>query len=203
MLLVLLPLHSAGVLVTVPHVQATLGVFSTDPGPQWIVTTGHRLVGWTFRTCPPRSSWLCPCLPRRAHLGRPESQGLLRGRPVTFAFLSSSQVPRVPSLTYLFREDVFGAGSRAGTVGGDQGCRPQVGQHGHSSVEDATTAMELYRLVEAQWERRQAGSLPPRPEDRDPDSSTDVEQYMEDQYWPEDLAQGTCGATGEPQDRRE
>ncbi|XP_044086021.1 apoptosis-enhancing nuclease [Neovison vison] len=79
----------------------------------------------------------------------------------------------------------------------------QVGQHGHSSVEDATTAMELYRLVEAQWERRQAGSLPPRPEDRDPDSSTDVEQYMEDQYWPEDLAQGTCGATGEPRDRRE
>ncbi|XP_004763834.2 apoptosis-enhancing nuclease isoform X1 [Mustela putorius furo] len=79
----------------------------------------------------------------------------------------------------------------------------QVGQHGHSSVEDATTAMELYRLVEAQWEQRQAGSLPPRPEDRDPDSSTDVEQYMEDQYWPEDLAQGTCGGTGEPQDRRE
>ncbi|XP_032692669.1 apoptosis-enhancing nuclease [Lontra canadensis] len=79
----------------------------------------------------------------------------------------------------------------------------QVGQHGHSSVEDATTAMELYRLVEVQWERRQACSLPPHPEDRDPDSSADVEQYMEDQYWPEDLAQGTRGGAGEPQDRRE
>ncbi|XP_038517230.1 apoptosis-enhancing nuclease isoform X1 [Canis lupus familiaris] len=78
----------------------------------------------------------------------------------------------------------------------------QAGQHGHSSVEDATTAMELYRLVEVQWEQQQASSLPPRPEDREPDSSTDMEQYMEDQYWPEDLAQGTRGET-EAQDRRE
>ncbi|XP_035969310.1 apoptosis-enhancing nuclease [Halichoerus grypus] len=79
----------------------------------------------------------------------------------------------------------------------------QAGQHGHSSVEDAVTAMELYRLVEVQWEQREAVSLPPRPEDREPDSSTDMEQYMEDQYWPEDLAQGARGGTGEAGDRRE
>uniref|UniRef100_A0A8C0ABS5 Apoptosis enhancing nuclease n=1 Tax=Bos mutus grunniens TaxID=30521 RepID=A0A8C0ABS5_BOSMU len=35
----------------------------------------------------------------------------------------------------------------------------QVGQHGHSSVEDAMTAMELYRLVEVQWEQQVASSF--------------------------------------------
>ncbi|XP_037688935.1 apoptosis-enhancing nuclease [Choloepus didactylus] len=72
----------------------------------------------------------------------------------------------------------------------------QVGQHGHSSVEDAMTAMELYRLVEVPWEQQKASSSRKPPEDRDPDSSTDMEQYMEDQYWPEDLAQGSRGGPG-------
>lgn len=81
------------------------------------------------------------------------------------------------------------------------GSRPQVGQHGHSSVEDAVTAMELYQLVQVQWEQQEASRLCTHPEDREPDSSTDTEQYMEDQYWPEDLA--TSGGSGEAQDRRE
>ncbi|XP_006178617.2 LOW QUALITY PROTEIN: apoptosis-enhancing nuclease [Camelus ferus] len=79
----------------------------------------------------------------------------------------------------------------------------QVGQHGHSSVEDAMTAMELYRLVEVRWEEQEASSLQTHAEDRDPDSSTDMEQYMEDQYWPEDLAQGTSRGMGEAQGKRE
>ncbi|XP_057350743.1 apoptosis-enhancing nuclease isoform X1 [Manis pentadactyla] len=79
----------------------------------------------------------------------------------------------------------------------------QVGHHGHSSVEDAMTAMELYRLVEVQWEQ-QASSLQTHPEDREPDSSTDMDQYMEDQYWPEDLAPSTSGGTaGKAQGRKE
>ncbi|KAB0398355.1 hypothetical protein E2I00_019109, partial [Balaenoptera physalus] len=78
-----------------------------------------------------------------------------------------------------------------------------VGQHGHSSVEDAVTAMELYRLVEVQWEQQEASSLQPHPEDREPDSSTDMEQYMEDQYWPEDPAQGASRGTGEAPGRTE
>uniref|UniRef100_A0A2K5TTJ1 Apoptosis enhancing nuclease n=3 Tax=Macaca TaxID=9539 RepID=A0A2K5TTJ1_MACFA len=78
----------------------------------------------------------------------------------------------------------------------------QVGPHGHSSVEDAMTAMELYRLVEVQWEQQEARSLWTCPEDREPDSSTDMEQYMEDQYWPEDLAHGSRGGAREAQDRR-
>nr|XP_012644323.1 apoptosis-enhancing nuclease [Microcebus murinus]XP_012644324.1 apoptosis-enhancing nuclease [Microcebus murinus] len=79
----------------------------------------------------------------------------------------------------------------------------QVGKHGHSSVEDATTAMELYRLVEVQWEQQEASSPWAHPEDREPDSSTDMEQYMEDQYWPEDLAQGSSGGRRQTQDGRE
>ncbi|XP_012588108.1 PREDICTED: apoptosis-enhancing nuclease [Condylura cristata] len=71
----------------------------------------------------------------------------------------------------------------------------QVGHHGHSSVEDAATAMELYRLVEARWEQ-QASSLCACPDAREPDSSLDLEQYMEDRYWPEDLAQTPGGGRG-------
>ncbi|MBW03254.1 Apoptosis-enhancing nuclease, partial [Eschrichtius robustus] len=73
----------------------------------------------------------------------------------------------------------------------------QVGQHGHSSVEDAVTAMELYQLVEVQWEQQEASSLQPHPEDREPDSGTDTEQYMGDP------AQGASRGTGEAPGRTE
>lgn len=76
-----------------------------------------------------------------------------------------------------------------------------MGQLGHSSVEDAATAMELYRLAEVPWEQ-EAGRLWPRPEDREPDSSVDVEQFMQDQYWPEDLGPGPSGGQAQGQDRR-
>ncbi|CAH7338407.1 apoptosis-enhancing nuclease [Phodopus roborovskii] len=79
----------------------------------------------------------------------------------------------------------------------------QVGHQGHSSVEDATTAMELYKLVEVQWEQQEANTAPALPEDRGSDSSTDVEQYMEDQYWPDELAQSTSAEMREAQEGRE
>ncbi|NWS55696.1 AEN nuclease, partial [Chunga burmeisteri] len=63
----------------------------------------------------------------------------------------------------------------------------QVGCKGHSSVEDAQTAMELYRLVEVQWEMELARSLPPRPPSPVTDPTTDSNQYMDDRYWPTDL----------------
>ncbi|NXK91228.1 AEN nuclease, partial [Formicarius rufipectus] len=63
----------------------------------------------------------------------------------------------------------------------------QVGRKGHSSVEDAQTAMELYRLVEVQWEKELAHSLPPRPPSPITDPTADSSQYMDDQYWPTDL----------------
>ncbi|NXL95721.1 AEN nuclease, partial [Alectura lathami] len=66
----------------------------------------------------------------------------------------------------------------------------QVGCRGHSSVEDARTAMELYRLVEVPWEMELACTQPPRPPSP-ADPSTDSHQYMDDQYWPQDLMAGT------------
>ncbi|NXI34394.1 AEN nuclease, partial [Galbula dea] len=63
----------------------------------------------------------------------------------------------------------------------------QVGCRGHSSVEDAQTAMELYRLVEVQWEAELAHSMPPRPPSPITDPTADSSQYMDDQYWPTDL----------------
>ncbi|XP_010075047.1 PREDICTED: apoptosis-enhancing nuclease-like, partial [Pterocles gutturalis] len=63
----------------------------------------------------------------------------------------------------------------------------QVGCRGHSSVEDARTAMELYRLVEVQWETELARSLPPRAPSPIADPTTDSNQYMDDRYWPTDL----------------
>ncbi|XP_057221806.1 apoptosis-enhancing nuclease isoform X1 [Malurus melanocephalus] len=63
----------------------------------------------------------------------------------------------------------------------------QVGCKGHSSVEDAQTAMELYRLVEVQWEKKLAHSLPPRPPSPVTDPSADSSHYLDDQYWPTDL----------------
>ncbi|NWR58229.1 AEN nuclease, partial [Bucorvus abyssinicus] len=63
----------------------------------------------------------------------------------------------------------------------------QVGCKGHSSVEDAQTAMELYRLVEVQWETELARSLPSRPPSPITDPTADSHQYMDDQYWPTDL----------------
>uniref|UniRef100_G1N9A5 Interferon stimulated exonuclease 20 n=1 Tax=Meleagris gallopavo TaxID=9103 RepID=G1N9A5_MELGA len=62
----------------------------------------------------------------------------------------------------------------------------QVGCKGHSSVEDARTAMELYRLVEVPWEAELARSQPPRPPSPT-DPIADSHQYMDDQYWPQDL----------------
>ncbi|XP_068131281.1 apoptosis-enhancing nuclease-like [Hyperolius riggenbachi] len=61
----------------------------------------------------------------------------------------------------------------------------QVGKKGHSSVEDAQTCMELYKLVEDHIEqdihsRSQLSSL-------EEDSSPDNSHYMDDQYWPSDL----------------
>ncbi|NWX22258.1 AEN nuclease, partial [Aegotheles bennettii] len=60
----------------------------------------------------------------------------------------------------------------------------QVSRKGHSSVEDAQTAMELYRLVEVQWEAELAHGRPPSPIT---DPTADSSQYMDDRYWPTDL----------------
>ncbi|XP_053318371.1 apoptosis-enhancing nuclease-like [Spea bombifrons] len=63
--------------------------------------------------------------------------------------------------------------------------RIQIGKKGHSSAEDAQTCMELYKLVEDQWEQdlrfhsEQSTSTSP--------AGSSVSSFMDDQYWPPDL----------------
>lgn len=60
----------------------------------------------------------------------------------------------------------------------------QVGKEGHCSVEDARAALDLYKLVEEQWEQKVTGM------DRttsQPDSHVSLSHYMLDQYWPEHM----------------
>lgn len=58
----------------------------------------------------------------------------------------------------------------------------QVGKTGHCSVEDARATLDLYKLVEAEWERElRDDDTPPRP------SFADSDHYMQDEYWPDDV----------------
>ncbi|NP_001088044.1 apoptosis-enhancing nuclease [Xenopus laevis] len=68
------------------------------------------------------------------------------------------------------------------------GKRIQVGSNGHCSVEDAQACLELYKLVEDQWEEtlRCCSEISTS---TSPETSevSDNEHYMDDQYWPADL----------------
>ncbi|XP_016330645.1 apoptosis-enhancing nuclease-like [Sinocyclocheilus anshuiensis] len=61
----------------------------------------------------------------------------------------------------------------------------QSGRMGHCSVEDALAAMDLYKLVEDQWEKdilsRDSNT------NHTSNSSNSLEHYMQDQYWPESI----------------
>lgn len=67
--------------------------------------------------------------------------------------------------------------------------RIQVGRKGHSSVEDALAALDLYKLVEVEWEQE----LQEREGVWDSATASDPATsscYMQDKYWPEHLAEG-------------
>ncbi|KAI5105366.1 apoptosis-enhancing nuclease isoform X2 [Silurus meridionalis] len=56
----------------------------------------------------------------------------------------------------------------------------QMNSTGHCSVEDSLAALDLYKLVEEEWEK----SLQPH----DPhDSTASLDHYMQDEYWPDSL----------------
>lgn len=62
----------------------------------------------------------------------------------------------------------------------------QGGRRGHNSVEDAQAALDLYKLVEGEWEREvqttlRDGNVPDEP------SYASSSHYMQDQYWPSDV----------------
>lgn len=62
----------------------------------------------------------------------------------------------------------------------------QVGRMGHSSVEDALTSLDLYKLVEGEWERELQSRMRNEDAPREP-SFAASNHYMQDQYWPNDV----------------
>uniref|UniRef100_A0A8C4TMK5 Apoptosis-enhancing nuclease-like n=1 Tax=Erpetoichthys calabaricus TaxID=27687 RepID=A0A8C4TMK5_ERPCA len=63
----------------------------------------------------------------------------------------------------------------------------QCGSNGHCSVQDARAAMELYKLVEAQWEADVQLKVAMGAHELSIDHNESSSHYMDDKYWPEDL----------------
>ncbi|XP_069019504.1 apoptosis-enhancing nuclease [Embiotoca jacksoni] len=62
----------------------------------------------------------------------------------------------------------------------------QVGRRGHCSVEDAQAALDLYKLVEGEWEQELHGKLRDDDAPHEP-SFASSNHYMQDEYWPDDV----------------
>ncbi|XP_010899665.2 apoptosis-enhancing nuclease [Esox lucius] len=64
----------------------------------------------------------------------------------------------------------------------------QVGRKGHSSVEDALASLDLYKLVEEDWEQEMRERMRDRESGAVSDPATS-NHYMQDKYWPEVLTE--------------
>ncbi|XP_040895310.1 apoptosis-enhancing nuclease [Toxotes jaculatrix] len=64
--------------------------------------------------------------------------------------------------------------------------RIQVGKRGHCSVEDARAALDLYKLVEGEWEQELQNKLRDDDAPLEPSFSSS-DHYMQDEYWPDDV----------------
>ncbi|XP_037538471.1 apoptosis-enhancing nuclease [Nematolebias whitei] len=62
----------------------------------------------------------------------------------------------------------------------------QAGRKGHCSVEDARAALDLYKLVEGEWELELQDKLRDDDAPLEP-SFTSSNHYMQDEYWPDDI----------------
>ncbi|CAI5665563.1 unnamed protein product [Oreochromis niloticus] len=62
----------------------------------------------------------------------------------------------------------------------------QVGKRGHCSVEDAQAALDLYKLVEGEWEQEMQDKLRDDDAPLEPSFSSS-KHYMQDEYWPGDI----------------
>lgn len=60
----------------------------------------------------------------------------------------------------------------------------QVGRRGHCSVEDARAALDLYKLVEGEWEEQLQSTLA---EQEALPTFAASNHYMQDEYWPCDV----------------
>lgn len=64
----------------------------------------------------------------------------------------------------------------------------QAGRSGHCSVEDARASLDLYKLVEGEWEQAMQKCLRDDDAPLEP-SFASSNHYMHDEYWPSDVAQ--------------
>ncbi|XP_048886626.1 apoptosis-enhancing nuclease [Brienomyrus brachyistius] len=64
----------------------------------------------------------------------------------------------------------------------------QTSRQGHCSVEDAIAAMDLYKLVETQWEQNVLDASPSLDTDSLSEAASTASHYMQDQYWPEEIS---------------
>ncbi|XP_008292198.1 apoptosis-enhancing nuclease [Stegastes partitus] len=64
--------------------------------------------------------------------------------------------------------------------------RIQDGKRGHCSVEDAQAALDLYKLVEGEWEQELQNKLRDDDAPHEP-SFAASNHYMQDEYWPDDV----------------
>ncbi|KAK5866967.1 hypothetical protein PBY51_011496 [Eleginops maclovinus] len=62
----------------------------------------------------------------------------------------------------------------------------QVGKRGHCSVEDALASLDLYKLVEGEWERELQNKLRDDNAPHEP-SFAASNHFMQDEYWPGDV----------------
>lgn len=63
----------------------------------------------------------------------------------------------------------------------------QVGSRGHCSVEDAQAALDLYKLVEGEWEQEVQNKLRGDDDAQQEPTFASSNHYMQDEYWPDDL----------------
>uniref|UniRef100_A0A8C2W8P8 Interferon stimulated exonuclease gene n=1 Tax=Cyclopterus lumpus TaxID=8103 RepID=A0A8C2W8P8_CYCLU len=65
----------------------------------------------------------------------------------------------------------------------------QVGRRGHCSVEDALASLDLYKLVEGEWESERVQQCELKDDDAAPrePSVASSNHYMQDEYWPDDV----------------
>ncbi|KAM8893186.1 apoptosis-enhancing nuclease [Spinachia spinachia] len=75
--------------------------------------------------------------------------------------------------------------------------RIQVGHKGHCSVEDALAALDLYKLVEGEWERELQSQLREGEAPREP-SFAASNHYMQDEYWPNSVVADSQWEEGAP-----
>ncbi|KAF7223966.1 apoptosis-enhancing nuclease isoform X3 [Nothobranchius furzeri] len=64
--------------------------------------------------------------------------------------------------------------------------REEAGRKGHCSVEDAQAALDLYKLVEGEWEQELQRKLRDDEAPCEP-SFASSNHYMQDEYWPEEV----------------